>query len=69
MPAKTSVRYTLLFILDAAVSGNDEELCSIKALCDEGPFSKQQILFRNLKDKNFTQPDRIPAAGLVPERI
>ena len=61
-------KYTLIFILDAAVVGNDIELCGIKALCDNGPFSKQLIPFRNLKDKSFTPPGRVPLSGLIPEK-
>lgn len=62
-------KYTLLFIIDAAVAGSDEEICSIKAACDNGPFSKQQIPFKIIKNKPFTAPGRIPVTGLIPERI
>jgi|GEM_PF-836811 len=61
-------RYTLLFILDAAVAGSQDEYCNIKALCDDGAFSKTLVLFKNIGNKPFTAPGRIPLSGLIPEK-
>ncbi|MBR2872401.1 MAG: hypothetical protein IKB99_02790 [Lentisphaeria bacterium] len=61
-------RYTLLFVLDAAVAGSQDEYCNIKALCDDGAFSKTLVLFKNIGNKPFTAPGRIPLSGLIPEK-
>ena len=61
-------KYTLLFILDAAVTGSQDERCNIKALCDDGAFSKTLVLFKNIGNKPFTAPGRIPLSGLIPDK-
>ena len=61
-------RYTLLFILDAAVTGSQDERCNIKALCDDGAFSRTLVLFKNIGNKPFTAPGRIPLSGLIPDK-
>ena len=62
-------RYTLLFILDAKLTGlNKIEELNVKALFPPENLSRSRVLFKNLEGGAFTAPGTIPESGQVAEK-
>ena len=63
--------YTMLFILDAkelGIEGKTTLSLSLKALFPPAELALQKVEFKVLGQKVFTQPNAIPASGMMTEK-
>ena len=63
--------YTMLFILDAKEFGADKKTSvslTLKALFPPPELAQQKVEFKIIGSQNFTEPKKIPAAGLMTEK-
>ena len=68
---KSQVRYTLIFMIDGKEVGmnkDKKEKLNIKALFHPNSPVEESIEFKNIDNKPFTAPGKIPLSGLMTEK-